>query len=343
MLNSCIVKTQTFETFTLLYLTPLVYLRLWFWIRLPKLKRKEAGSLSKSERQKLQRLYTQSGAAYGYVRNLVKAGNLSVSKVRQFLHSKPSYAKFTPATRKIKQLKAFAGFKNEIWCIDLAYVDKLAKDNNGVTYPLVRQDLFDRTVDAKGLKTEDSKVMVRAFLSTITKKNRPKNLGRQRNRIWKRVWKTMQSWRDTNLLHDEWYQGCICWTYNTISEKYTLPLHGRQWLQVHSQIDSIRYNAKFWKKMLDRFDTKKKIPICCPFYTANHYENLDNPSLKVETKVASRCMTYPSGRVISHSLQKKVFEIVASSSKKPPTHTVKDEHDEIIRGKFYQKELIKVI
>ena len=158
--------------FTLLAL--LVYLRLWFWIRMPKLKREEAGSLSKSKRQKLQRLYTQGGAAYGSVRNLVKASNLSVSKVRQFLHSKPSYTKFNLATRKFKRMKAFARFKNEIWCMDLAYVDKLAKDNNGVKYLLVRQDLFDRSVDAKGMKSKDSKEAVRACLSMITKKNRPK-------------------------------------------------------------------------------------------------------------------------------------------------------------------------
>ena len=75
-------------------------------------------------------------------------------------------------------MKAFARFKNEIFCMDLAYVDKLAKDNNGVKYLLVRQDLFHRTVDAKGKKTKDSKEMVRAFLTMITKKNRPKkNLG----------------------------------------------------------------------------------------------------------------------------------------------------------------------
>ena len=141
---------------------------------MPKLKRGEAGSLSKSESQKLQRLYTQGGAAYGSVRNLVKASNLSLSKVRQFLHSKPSYTKFTLATRKFKRMKAFARFKNEIWCMDLAYVEKLAKDSNGVKYLLVRQVLFDRTVNAKGMKSKDSKEIVRAFLFMITKKNRPK-------------------------------------------------------------------------------------------------------------------------------------------------------------------------
>ena len=143
---------------------------------MPQLKREQAESLSKSERQKLQMLYTQGCAAYGSVRNLVQAGNLSVSKVRQFLHSKRFYTKFTFATRKIKRMKAFARFKNETWCMDLAYVDKLAKDNNGVKYLLVHQDLFDRTVDAKGMKTKGSKKTVRAFLTMITKKNRPKKI-----------------------------------------------------------------------------------------------------------------------------------------------------------------------
>ena len=144
---------------------------------MPKLKREEAGSLSKSECQRLQRLYTQSGAAYGSVRNLVKASNLSVSKVRQFLRSKRSYTKFTLATRKFKRMKAFARFKNEIWCMYLAYVVELAKDNNGGKCLLVRQDLFDRTVDAKEMKTKDSKETVRVFLTMITKKNRPKKFG----------------------------------------------------------------------------------------------------------------------------------------------------------------------
>ena len=60
--------------------------------------------------------------------------------------------------------------------MDLAYVDELAKDNNGVKYLLVRQDLFDRTIDAKGMKLKDSKETVRAFLSMNTKKNRPKKI-----------------------------------------------------------------------------------------------------------------------------------------------------------------------
>ena len=80
------------------------------------------------------------------------------------------------------RMRAFARFKNEIWCMDLAYVDELAKENNGVKYLLVRQDLFDRTVNAKGMKTKDSQETVKAFSSMITKKNRPKKFGLTRSR-----------------------------------------------------------------------------------------------------------------------------------------------------------------
>ena len=60
--------------------------------------------------------------------------------------------------------------------MDLAYVDKLAKKNNAVKYLLVRQDLFDRTVNAKGMKTKVSQETVKAFSSMITKKSRPKKI-----------------------------------------------------------------------------------------------------------------------------------------------------------------------
>ena len=60
--------------------------------------------------------------------------------------------------------------------MDLGNGDKLAKDNNGVKYLLVRQDLFGRTVDAIGMKSKDSKETVYAFLTMIAKQNRPKKI-----------------------------------------------------------------------------------------------------------------------------------------------------------------------
>ena len=142
---------------------------------MPKVKTEEAGSLSKYERQKLQRLITQGAAAYGSAGNLAKASRLPVSKVRQFLYSKASYTKFTLETREFKKMRAFARFRNEIWCMDLAYIDKLAKENNCVKFLLVRQDLFDRTVNAKGMETKDSQETEKDFHPWL-QKNWPKKI-----------------------------------------------------------------------------------------------------------------------------------------------------------------------
>ena len=160
-----------FQTFISPYSGLLEFYPFQLPTRMPKLKIEEAGSLLTYERQKLQRLNTQGAAAYGSVHNLVKGSRLLVSKVRQFSQSKASFA-----TPKFKRMRACARFKNELCCIHHAYVDKLAKKNTGVKYSIVRQDLFDRTVNAKGMKIKDSQETVKPFSSVITKRNRPKNI-----------------------------------------------------------------------------------------------------------------------------------------------------------------------
>ena len=47
-------------------------------------------------------------------------------------------------------------------------------------YLLVHQDLLDRTVDAKGTKTKDSKETVRVFLTMIANKDLLKKTGMTR-------------------------------------------------------------------------------------------------------------------------------------------------------------------
>ena len=66
--------------------------------------------------------------------------------------------------------------------MDLSYVDKQAKDNNGVNYLLVRQDLFDRNVSAKGKKRKDFNETIRAILSMNTNKTEPQKFGWTRER-----------------------------------------------------------------------------------------------------------------------------------------------------------------
>ena len=312
---------------------------------MPKLKREEAGSLSKSERQKLQRLYTQGGAAYGSVRNLMKASNLSASKVRQFLHSKPPYTKFFLATRKFKRMKAFARFKNEIWCMDLAYVDKLAKDNNGVKYLLVRQDLLDRTVDANGMKTKDSKETVRAFLTMITKKNRPKKIWVDKGTEFAGEFKKLCKAGGIQI-HSTMSETKAAFAESTIRSLKNILYrymedNGYKYIRkLHLFVTTLnsRRNCS-----IDLIPKNVKNSDFLSILYSKPLRELRKPQYKIGDRVRISKYDLPFRKGYKPQFTQEVFEIVEISSRKPPTYTIKDEQGEIIRGKFYQKELVKVI
>ena len=89
--------------------------------------------------------------------------------------------------------------------MDLAYVDKILKDNKSIKYLMVRQDLFDRTVVAKEMNTKDSRKTIQTFLTTVTKSNWPAKIGVDKGTEFARECKkTMQSWRNTKILYNEW-------------------------------------------------------------------------------------------------------------------------------------------
>ena len=229
--------------------------------------------------------------------------------------------------------------------MDLAYVDKLAKDNNGVKYLLVRQDLFDRTVDAKGMETKDSKETVRAFLSRITKTNSP-------TKFWVD--------KGTNFAA-EFQKLCKAEgirSYSTMSE--TKAAFAERTIRSLKNIfyrymedNSYKYILKLTRFVTTLNSGRNCSTVLIPKNVKNSdflsilyskpLREFENSSRKLETELATRSMIHLSRSVISHSFPRDVFKTVAISSRKPPTYTNNHEQDEIILGKFYQKEFIKVI
>ena len=108
-------------------------------------------------------MYSSGRAAYGFIQNLSKASGLSKKKVEQFLQTKTSYTKFGPPNTCFRRLQAFSKYFNEIWCMDLAFVDKLTSQNNGVKFLLVAVDIFSRIVRVQTMKTKNAKDILQAF------------------------------------------------------------------------------------------------------------------------------------------------------------------------------------
>ena len=113
----------------------------------------------KQIRQKLQTLYAQAASLMDLFAIRGKQAINQFRKVENF-GFRDFHTKVTAVTRKCTEKNAFAIFKFELWCLDKAYADELAKKCNGVKYLLNRQGLFDRTVNATRLKTKGGKAIV---------------------------------------------------------------------------------------------------------------------------------------------------------------------------------------
>ena len=229
--------------------------------------------------------------------------------------------------------------------MDLAYVDKLAKDKNGVKYLLVPQDLFDRTVDAKGMETKDSKETVKTFSKMINKKNRPKKI-----------------WVDQGTqFAGEFKKFCRAEgieTYSTMSETKAAfaerTIHSLKNILYRYMED---YGYKFIQKLPQFIATMNSRNNRSIDMKPNHVKNSDfmsiiyskplreynQPKFGIGDRVRISKYDLPFKKCYKPHFTQEIFEIVAIATKKPPTYTIKDEQEEIKRGKFYEKELIRVI
>ena len=143
---------------------------------MPKLKIEEAGSISMYERQKLQNCIRKLLLLTVLYWTWQKLADYQYQRRDTFYIQRLLVQSLLGQHEKSREWELLLDFALWIWFMDLAHVEKMEKENNGVKILLFRHDLFDRTVNAKGRKTKDSQETVKAFSSMITRKKRPENV-----------------------------------------------------------------------------------------------------------------------------------------------------------------------
>ena len=103
---------------------------------------RRTGKFSTTEHAKLEKMYTSGPAAYGSAKNWQETSKMPKTKIDTFLQQKDAHTKYRQVQRKFTRLNVIAYEINKIWSIDVTYVDRLAKYNNGVKYLLVAVDVF---------------------------------------------------------------------------------------------------------------------------------------------------------------------------------------------------------
>ena len=229
--------------------------------------------------------------------------------------------------------------------MDLAYIDKLAKENNGVKYLLVRQDLFDRTVNAKGMKTKDSQETVKAFSFMVTKKNRSKKIWVDKGTKFAGAFKKFCAAEGLQVY------STMCETKAVFAERTirSLKIILYRYTEVfgHKYIHKLpQFITTLNSRRISSIDVRPNTVKKCDFMSILYSKPLreyKKPTFKTGDRVRISTYDLPFRKGYKPQFTSEVFEIIAIATRKPPTYTIKDEHGEIIQGKFYQKELIKVV
>ena len=122
------------------------------------------------KKKKLEKAWESGFSAYGSRQNLQKATKLSLKKVDDFLQGKNSYTKFFITQRRsYPRLTTLAFDINDIWCMDVAYVDKIAMLNDGVKFLLVCVDVLSRYLRVEPLKRLTSVAVKDGLVAMLNK------------------------------------------------------------------------------------------------------------------------------------------------------------------------------
>ena len=205
--------------------------------------------------------------------------------------------------------------------------------------------MFDRSVNAKEMKTKESQETVKAFSSTITKRNRPK-------KIW------VDKGTDFAGAFTKFCTAYGIQVYSTMSETKAAFAEGtirslKNILYVYMEDFGYKHihklpqfittlNSRGNSSIDMRPNTVKNCDFMSILYTKPLRE-FKKPTFKIGDRVRISNYDLPFCKSYKPQFTREVSEIVAIATRKPPTYTIKDEQGEVIQGKFHQKDLIKVI
>ena len=195
------------------------------------------------------------------------------------------------------------------------------------------------------MKTKDAQETVKAFSSMITKRNRPKN-------IW------VDKGTEFAGAFEKFCAAEGIQVYYTMSE--TNAAFAERTIRSLKNI-LYRYMEDFGYKFIHKLpqfittlnsrrnssiDMKPKTLRNCDFMSilySKHLREFKKPTFRIGDRVRISKYDLPFRKSYKPQFTREVFETVANATRKPPTYTIKDEQGEVIQGKFYQKELTKVI
>lgn len=292
-------------------------------------------------------MYAKGKAAYGSLQNLQKESGLSQEKVKRFLQSKAAHTKYQLYRKTFPRLKVIAYRINEIWSVDLAFVDKLAKYNNGVKFLLVAVDVLSRYLRVEPLKTKEAKECSLVFAKMI-KNKRPEKVWTDKGTEFKGAFSDLCRRRSISIYSTQSetksafaernIRSLKNIIYKYLEDKWT-------WKYIDKLpdfVNTINSRVNRMTKLAPNKVLKKHETFLVSLAAEQSSKLVKKPKLEEGdfVRIAKPNLTFRKG--YKQNFTDEVFEVKAVTTVNPPTFKLLDASGQEILGKFYAPELIKV-
>ena len=307
---------------------------------------------------KLHNLYTSCNnpSAFGSRTALKQFSKCTIKQVDNYLNRSETYSKFKQNYRL-----------NEIWSIDLADMQKLARHNHGVNFILVAVDTLSRFVWAMPLKRKTAIDCKNALQSIINNLNsRGKNKPNTKKPKFcstkcaiilkpKKIW--VDKGREFAGQFSEYCTDNNIQIYSTHSEtksafaernirslkailfKYLNENNTDTYVENLQQfVDVINSRVNRVTKLATKEVRKCDVPYLISLQNTN---TPLRPKFHIgqQVRIKRKIETFPRGYRIQFT--EEVFTIATVQTLNPPTYTIKDANNQLILGQFYESELTR--
>lgn len=121
--------------------------------------------------------------------------NISLNEIRKWLQNQDAYSLQRPVKRKFKRTRVIVGGLNDMWDVDLASVENLAKYNDKINFLLIVIDVFSRYLYVEPLLNKKATTVLKALKSIFSKGTIPRTIrsdkgGELNNRFVKQLLKS---------------------------------------------------------------------------------------------------------------------------------------------------------
>ena len=250
-----------------------------------------------------------------------------------------------PVIKKFTKRKVYSSFKDNIWGVDLAYMQLLSRQNKGIKYLLCVIDLFSKYAFVVPLKDKKGASVVKGFKKIVNESSR------RPNKIWVDQGSEFYNNGFKNWLRDEGIE--MYSTYNegesVVAERFIRTLKNKLYKHMTAIGKNVYWNvlndvvAKYnntinrsiGMKPKDVKNDKKAV------YVEESNEKSTRFSVGDRVRISKFKNIFAKGYTPNWS--KEIFVVNKIKNTVPWTYELKDLNGQDIIGSFYDRELQRTV